>query len=146
MNEKKIKLGKLIPSYIFIIVLTAILVLPPHLFPQPLFMPFRFPHYLEMMKPFLGISWPMSFEIYHYALYILTIIGSLNVLGIIFYPRLKKITIPSSFAGIFLFSLMILFFFFKFITVNAPTAIIYGLYSVTLLIVDLLTLKVLIRE
>jgi len=109
-------------------------------------MPFRFPHYLEMMEPFLGISWPLSFEIYHYALYALAIIGSLNVLGIIFYSKFKQITIVSSLIGLFLISLMVLFFFFIFINVNASTAVIYGLYSVILLIIDALTFKAVLER
>lgn len=141
MNKKKIKLRKLMSLYVFIILLTVILVGPPHLFPLPFLMPLRFPHYLEMMGPFLGVSWPTTFEIYHYTIYILAIIGSLNAFGIIFYPRLRKTATFSSFVGIFLFSLMILFFSFKFISVNAPTAVIYGLYSVILLVADWLTFK-----
>lgn len=132
--------------YIFVLALTFILVVPPHLFPQPLFMPLRFPHYLEMMKPFLGVSWPMSFKLYHYALYSLAIIGSLNVLGIIFYPKLNRIAFVSSLSGIFLIFPMILFFFFVFLNINAPTAFIYGLYSVILLVVNLLTFKALTRQ
>lgn len=146
MNDKEIKLRKLISMYIFIIALAIILVGPPHLSPPPLFMPFRFPHYLEMMNPFLGISWPITFRIYHYTLYSLALIGSLNVLGIIFYPKFKKLAIFSSLIGIFLILLIILFFFFKFISVNVSTAIVYGLYSVVLLIVDILTFKTLIKE
>jgi len=134
-------LKKLIPLYVFVVILTAILIAPTHIFPQPYLMPFRFPHYLEMMGPFLGTSWPMTFEIYHYALYTLVIIGSLNVLGILFYPRLKQIALASSLIGLFLISLMVLFFFFIFMNVNAPTAIIYGLYSVVLLVLDILTFK-----
>ena len=105
----------------------------------------RFPHYLEMMKPFLGISWPLSFEIYHYGLYALAVIGSLNVLGI-FFPKFAKLAFFSSLIGLFLISLMILFFFFIFISVNAPTAVIYGLYLVLLLIVDLLTFNAIRRK
>lgn len=105
----------------------------------------RFPHYLEMMRPFLGFSWPVTFEIYHYVLYALTAIASLNVLGIII-PKFKKTSIISSFTGIFLISSMVLFFFFIFLNVNASTAIVYGFYSVVLLIVDLLTLKALITR
>ena len=142
MGEKKIKLRRIIPLYVLIIFLTIILVGPPHLFPQPYFMPLRFPHYLEMMPTFLEVDWPMTFEIYHYVIYSLIIIGSLNALGIIFYPKLRKITIVSSLIGLFLTSSMVLFLFFQFIKVNAPTATIYGLYSVALLIVDLLTFKI----
>ena len=143
MKSKRLENLKLL--YLFIFLINAIFVIPTHLFSPPLFMPFRFPHYLEMMKPFLGISWPVSFEIYHYALYALAIIGSLNVFGILFYPRLKNAAIFSSLIGIFLISLMVLFLFFVFIKVNPPTAIIYGFYAVLLLIVDTLTFKALIR-
>ncbi|MDO8583279.1 MAG: hypothetical protein Q7R51_02015 [bacterium] len=142
----KQNLEKLKIIYFFVFALSAFIIAPTHLFPQPLFMDFRFPHYLEMMKPFLGISWPMSFEIYHYILYVLVAIESLNVLGIIFYPKLKQIAIASSLAGLLLMSLMILFFFFIFINVNASTAIAYGFYSIILLFVDLLTLKILIKR
>ena len=128
-------------SYLFIFVSGVFIIIPTHIFPPPTFMYARFPHYLEMMKPFLGISWPMSFEIYHYIIYILVIIGSLNALGIIFYPKFKQIALASSLTGLFLMPLMILFFFFIFINVNLSTAIIYGLYSVLLLVVDILTFK-----
>lgn len=141
MDEKKIKLKRLVPFYIFIIFLTTILVTPPHIFPQPSLMQFRFPHYLEMMPTFLGASWPMTFEIYHYVLYSLAVIGTINVLGIIFYSKLRRVALTSSLIGLFLIPLMILFFFFVFINVNVSTAVIYGLYSIALLIVDWLTFK-----
>ena len=131
--------------YVFVFVLGAFIILPAHIFPPPTFMYARFPHYLEMMKPFLGISWPLSFEIYHYGLYALAVIGSLNVLGI-FFPKFAKLAFFSSLIGLFLISLMILFFFFIFISVNAPTAVIYGLYLVLLLIVDLLTFNAIRRK
>ncbi len=98
------------------------------------------------MRSFLGIGWPATFEIYHYVLYALVIIGSLNVLGILFYPRFKSVGIFSSMMGVFILSLMVLFFFFKFIGINASTAIVYGIYSLFLLIADLLTFKALIRQ
>ena len=139
MKQKFSELKALKLYYLFILILTIILVLPTHIFPIPSFMPLRFPHYLEMMKPFLGISWPATFEIYHYVLYALTIIGSLNVLGIIFYPKLRYAVLFSSLIGIFLIIPIILFLFFIFINVNASTAVIYGLYFIVLLIVDLLT-------
>lgn len=146
MNEKKIKLKKLTFLYILIIALTISLVGPPHIFPQPYFMPLRFPHYLEQMKPFLGVSWPMSFQIYHYAIYSLIIIGTINILGIFFYPKFRRIVLISSGIGVILFSLMALFFFFKFINVNASTAIAYGLYSAALLIVNSLTFRAVIKK
>jgi len=146
MTTKKQKsLKQLKFLYLFIFALGGILIAPTHLFPQPSFMAFRFPHYLEMMGAFLGVSWPMTFEIYHYVLYGLAIIGSLNALGIIFYSKFKQIALVSSLIGLFLMPLMILFFFFVFINVNPSTAIIYGLYSVVLLIVDWLTFKSLIK-
>lgn len=98
------------------------------------------------MEPFFGLTWPVTFEIYHYVLYVLSAIVSLNALGIIFYPKLKSIATFSSMIGIFLFTLMVLFFFFKFINVNASTAIIFGLYSVVLLILDWLTFKALVMK
>lgn len=94
----------------------------------------------------MGFSWPATFEIYHYILYVLAVIISLNALGIVFYPKIKKLTIFSSAIGVLIFSLMILFFFFKFMGVNAPTAITFGLYSLILLIVDLLTFRALIKR
>ena len=144
-NKKQKLLDRLKFLYLFVFVLTIILVIPPHLFSPPYLMPFRFPHYLEMMPTFLGISWPMTFEIYHYGLYTLALIGTLNLLGILFYPKLEQIALASSIIGLFLMLLMILFFFFVFISVNPLTAIIYGLYSVVLLIVDWLTFKALIK-
>jgi len=144
-NKKQKLLDRLKFFYLFIFVLTIILVAPTHFFPPPTFMYARFPHYLEMMGPFLGVSWPMSFKIYHYVLYIFAVIISLNALGILFYPKFKNVAIFSSIIGMFLFSLIILFFFFQFIKVNLSTAVVYGLYSVVLLIVDILTFKALIR-
>lgn len=132
--------------YLLIFVLGAILVAPTHIFSPPTFMYARFPHYLEMMGPFLGVSWPMTFEIYHFVLYALAIIVSLNALGIIFYPRLKNIAIASSAIGILLISLIVLFFFFVFLSVNTTTATVYGLYFILLLIVNLLTFKALTKE
>ena len=104
MRNKKLEQLKIF--YVFVFILGAIIIAPTHLFPQPFFMPFRFPYYLEKMRPFLGISWPLSFEIYHFVLYALAIIVSLNVLGILLYPRFKNVGIFSSLIGIFIFSLI----------------------------------------
>ena len=130
--------------YLLVFILGAIIIAPTHIFPQPYFMSFRFPHYLEMMPTFLGVSWPMTFGIYHYVLYALIIIASFNVLGIIFYSKFKRAAIVSSLIGLFLISSMILFFFLHFINVNKSTAVIFGLYSVVLLIIDWMTFKTLI--
>lgn len=146
MEQKHESLEQLKLLYLFTFILTAILIVPTHLFPQPYFMPFRFPHYLQMMEPFWGISWPMSFKIYHYGIYFLIITGCLNFLGIISYSKFRKTAIFSSFVGILFFSLMALFFFFVFLQVNFSTAVIYGLYSVILLITDWLTFKALTKE
>jgi len=132
--------------YLQVFLLGALIIAPTHIFPPPAFMYARFPHYLELMKPFFGLSWPVTFEIYHYVLYVLAAVVSFNALGILYYPKFKNLAIFSSTIGIFLFSLMILFFFFKFISVNVLTAITFGFYSVILLIVDLLTFKVLIKR
>ena len=144
MKSEKLENLKLL--YLFVFVLGAVFVALTHLFPQSLFMPLRFPHYLEMMGPFLGVSWPMSFEVYHYVIYALAIIGSLNILGILFYPKLRYSALFSSLIGIFLIPLIILFFFFIFIRVNASTSVIYGLYFIVLLIVDMLTFKALLKK
>lgn len=145
MKQKNKILEQLKISYLLVFVLGALIIAPTHVFPPPTFMYARFPHYLEIMGSFLGVSWPMTFEIYHYVLYALAIIGSLNILGIIF-PKFKKAALASSFIGLFLISLMVLFFFFVFLEVNASTAITYGFYSVVLLTVNLLTFKALITE
>ena len=142
MKEKNKALEQLKLFYLLVFILGAIIIIPTHIFSIPTFMYARFPHYLEMMGPFLGVSWPTTFEIYHYVIYSLAIIGSLNVLGIIF-PKFKQIAITSSSIGIALISLMVLFFFFKFTSVNLSTAIVYGFYSVILLIVDIQTFKTL---
>ncbi|MBI2613620.1 MAG: hypothetical protein HYW62_02515 [Candidatus Levybacteria bacterium] len=131
--------------YLFIFILGAILIIPTHIFPQPYFMPFRFPHYLEMMGSFSGVSWPVTFEIYHLTLLVIGIIGVINILGLIF-PNMRTLAKLSSLIGLFLFSLMVLFFFFVFINVNISTAIIYGFYSIVLLIADILTFKALIKR
>src|SRR3989344_3324513 len=124
MKQKNKKLEQLKFFYLSVLILGALIIAPTHIFPPPNFMYARFPHYLELMKPFFGFSWPLTFEIYHYALYVLAIIESLNVLGIIFYPKFKQIALASSLIGLFLISLIALFFFFKFISVNALTAIV----------------------
>lgn len=146
IHKKQKRLEQLKFLYLFIFIVSTILVVPAHLFPPPYFMPLRFPHYLEMMGSFFGVSWPMSFEIYHYALYALVIIASLNALGILLYPKLRYAALFSSLFGIFLIPPMTLFFFFVFIKVNALTAIIYGKYCVILLIADILTFKTLLRK
>lgn len=146
MVEKKHKqIEQLKFFYLLVFVLGALIIVPTHIFPPPTFMYARFPHYLEMMKPFLGISWPMTFEIYHWIILIIGVIGVINVLGLVF-GNMKSLAKLSSFLGLFLFSLIILFFFFVFLKVNAPTAIIYGQYCVVLLIVDILTFKALLRK
>lgn len=144
ITKKQKSLTPLKVLHLFIFILGAMLVTPTHIFSQPHFMPLRFPHYLEMMEPFLRISWPLTFEIYHYVLLALAIILSINVLGIFFYPKFKQMAIASSLAGLFLISSLVLFFFFVFIHVNTSTAIIYGIYCVVLLIVNFLTFKTLI--
>lgn len=144
MKEKNKTFEQLKKLYLFVFVLGAVIIAPTHLFPSPTFMYARFPHYLETMGPFLGVSWPATFEIYHYGLYALAIIGILNVLGIIFYPKFKQTTLVSSLMGLFLMILIVLFFFFVFVNINVPTALTYGLYSVVLLIVDFLTFKALV--
>lgn len=146
IDRKQKILNKIKLIYLGIIFLTFILVGPPHLFAQPHFMPLRFPHYLETMPLFLGISWPISFEIYHYVLYSVITIGIFNILGILYYPKFKRLSFISSLIGLFLIPFMILFFFFIFVNVNASTAVIYGLYSVILLIVDWLTFKFLTKK
>jgi uncharacterized membrane protein YkgB len=93
------------------------------------------------MGPFLGITWPESFELYHRILYLLGIIISLNGIGILAFPRLKKVTVFSSLAGMLVFLFMILFFFFKFINVNVPDAVVLGIYSIILLITEVLIFK-----
>ena|SRR3989344_5749407 len=146
MKQKTSQLKTLKLYYLFIIILTIILVLPTHIFPSPSFMPLRFPHYLEVMKPFLGISWPATFQIYHLVLLILAVIGSLNVLGIVFYPQWRLIAQISSFVGIFFLTLMSLFFLFLFINVNPLTSFIYGFYCIVLLVVDVLTFKAIAKK
>ena len=142
MKQKPNQLKTLKLCYLFILLLTIIFVGLTHLFPIPYFMPFRFPHYLERMKPLSGISWPMTFEIYHYTLIIISLIFSFNILGLTF-SKWREMAIFSSATGIPIFSAMILFFFFLFTQVNPPTAIIYGIYSLLLFIVNLSTLSIL---
>lgn len=141
---RQLKLLKL--YYVFILILTIILVLPTHVSPIPSFMPLRFPHYLEMMEPFLGISWPATFEIYHLVILILAIIGSINILGIVFYPNWRLMTRISSLVGFFVTLVMVLFFLFFFMGLNPPTALIYGFYSITLLTVNILTFNAVTRR
>lgn len=146
MKKKNKIFEKIKILYILVFALGTIIIAPTHIFPSPTFMYARFPHYLELMEPFFGFSWPATFEIYHYILYVLAIIVTVNASGVLFYPRFKNVTIFSLIIGAFLFSLIILFFFFRFININAPTAIAYGFYSVSLLTVDLLTLKAFVKQ
>lgn len=127
--------------YLFVIALGALIITPTHIFPQPAFMYARFPYYLKKMGPFLGITWPATFKIYHYMLYLLSIVIILNGIGILFYPKFKKSAILSTAIGIFLFLLTASFFFLKFIYVNIATAITFGFYSVVLLVMELLIFK-----
>lgn len=145
MKQKNKKLEQLKSFYLFVFILGALIIVPTHIFPQPAFMYARFPHYLEMMGPFMEVSWPMTFEIYHYVIYAFIIIGSLNVLGVV-YSKFKHVAIASSLVGLLLMSLIVVFFFFVFINVNAATAFIYGIYSMALLIVNILTFKILLRR
>ena len=141
MNKKNRIIERLKVIYLLVLALGAAIIAPTHIFPQPYFMYARFPHYLEKMGPFLGITWPESFELYHRILYLLGITISLNGIGILAFPKLKKVTVFSSLAGMLIFLLMILFFFFKFITVNAPNSIVLGIYSIILLIMEVLIFK-----
>ncbi len=145
MKQKDKTLKQLKLFYLLLFALGAVIIVPTHLSAPPTFMYARFPHYLEMMKPFLGFSWPETFKLYHYVIYALAIIGSLNILGIIL-PKFKEIALFSSLIGMFLIGAIVLFLFLLFINVNAPVAITYGLYFVVLLIVDSLTLKALITR
>lgn len=145
MKQKQKLLEKLKLYYVLVFILGALIIAPTHIFPQPYFMYARFPHYLETMGPFFGLKWTMTFEIYHYALYVLGATICLNALGVLFYPKLNKITIATSVLGIIMFSLMILFFFVKFIEVNFYTAIAFGLYSMVLLFLSLFTFRALTK-
>lgn len=144
MVHKK-QLEKLKILYLLTFALGALIIIPTHIFPPPTFMYARFPHYLEKMPVFLGVSWPVTFEIYHWTLLIIGTIGVINILGLVF-SNMKSIAKISSLIGLFLFPLMILFFFFIFISINVLTAVIYGFYSVALLIMNWLTFKALITR
>lgn len=146
MKQKNKKLEQLKFFYLSAFILGFLIIAPTHIFPPPTFMYARFPRYLEMMRSFLGFSWPATFEIYHYALYALAIIGALNVMGIIFYPMLRRIAAASSLTGVIFTSLIVLFFFLQFINVNVLTAVIYGSYFTVLLIANILTFKILIKK
>lgn len=146
MKQENKRMKQLKLFYLFTFILGGLIVAPTHIFQPPTFMYARFPHYLEKMGPFLGVSWPLTFEIYHYVLYMLAIVGSINVAGILFYPKFKKTAIASSLTGIILTAVMSLFLFFPFMKVNISTSITYGSYSVILLMVNLLTFKALAIE
>jgi len=141
MNKKNRIIERLKIIYLLALALGAAIIAPTHIFPQPYFMYARFPHYLEKMGPFLGITWPESFELYHRILYLLGITISLNGIGILSFPKLRKVTIFSSLAGMLIFFLMILFFFFKFINVNISDAVVLGIYSIILLTMEALIFK-----
>lgn len=146
LQIKNKDLKQLAYYYLAIVILSVILIAPTHIFSPPLFMPLRFPYYLEKMQPFLGVAWPATFKIYHYVLYILSIVGVFNILGVFYYPKFKRIAIFSCWIGVFLLSAIFLFFLFVFIKINLSTSIIYGFYSLILLLIDKLTLKVLFKK
>jgi hypothetical protein len=146
MNKNNKALEHLKIFYVAVFALSALLIAPTHIFPKPYFMYARFPTYLMTMKPFFGINWPQTFELYHIVLYILCLVGALNAFGVLIYPKLKKLTAFSATIGIILTSLMILFFFLKFIGVNILNAVILGIYSIILLILNISTLKAAIRK
>ena len=145
MKQKQKLFEKIKLYYVLVFALGALIIAPTHIFPQPYFMYARFPHYLETMRPFLGLKWPTTFEIYHYVLYMSGITICVNALGVLFYPKLSKIAIATSVLGIIIFSSMILFFFTVFVSVNLYTAITFGLYSVVLLTLSLFTFKALTK-
>ena len=146
MKNRNTKLKQLKLLYIIIFITTIILVAPTHLFPPPTFMYARFPHYLEMMGTFLGISWPLTFDIYHLVLIILSIIVSFNILGIFFYPKLRLTAQISSFLGLILLTLIFLFFFFVFMRVDANLSLVYSFYALLLLFVDALTFSLFTKK
>lgn len=128
--------------YVLLLSLGTFIIAPTHIFPPPAFMYARFPTYLKTMGPFFGLHWPVTFEIYHYVLYILGIVIALNGIGILILPRFRKITNIVSIIGVILFSLIIIFFFFIFTKVNTLTAVIFGLYSAILLLMEILIFKI----
>jgi hypothetical protein len=144
MNKNCQESNLLRKLYLFVSLQGVLIIAPTHIFPQPYFMYARFPHYLEMMEPVFGASWPLTFDVYHYILLALAVIFSINILAITFQPRLRNPAIISSSIGLVLISIIVFFFFFVFTKVNLPTAIVYGLYSTVLLVVDFLTLKALL--
>ncbi|MBI2028494.1 MAG: hypothetical protein HYT07_02680 [Candidatus Levybacteria bacterium] len=145
MGYIKLNINILRFLYLFILIFTIVLVTPPHVFPPPNFMFLRFPTHLESMGSFLSVSWPITFEIYHLGLVVLTLIISINALGLTFL-RIRPIAKISSFLGLFLITAIFLFFLFPFMKVNASTAIIYSIYFLFLLIVDLSTFLALIKK
>ncbi|MDP2637878.1 MAG: hypothetical protein Q8P26_02360 [Candidatus Levybacteria bacterium] len=146
MKQKRKRMEQIKLFYLFIFIIGALIIVPTHIFQPPTFMYARFPHYLEMMGPFFGVNWPLTFEIYHYVLYLLAIVGSINVAGILFYPKFKKTAIASSLTGVILTAIMSLFLFFPFMKVDIPTSVTYGSYSVILWAVNLLTFRTLTAE
>lgn len=125
--------------YLFIFVLTVVLVAPPHVLTAPHFMYLRFPTYLEQMPPFLGFPWPLTFKIYHLVAVVLAIIGAINILGIMPYPKFNKLARLSSLAGFILSLLIVLFFLFIFMKVNIQISLIYTFYFLMFSAVNLST-------
>lgn len=145
MKQKNKTIEKLKLYYALAFILGALTIAPTHIFPEPYFMYARFPHFLEQMSPIFGIGWPMTFEIYHYCLYVLGPIIALNALGILIYPKFKKLFSIISFFGTILLFLVVIFLFFKFTTVNLSTAIILGTYSIVLLFITYKTFKFVVK-
>ena len=137
MTDKKQKKFKFLCLLYFALFITiGIPVALTHAFSPPSFDALRIPAYLRDLR----FPWPLSFDIYHLIIVTLSLIGSINILGITFYPRWKSIAKISSFFGSFLL-LSILVFFASSLTMraNIQTALIYGSYVLFFLIVDLLT-------
>lgn len=146
MKQKNIFLDRLKLYYVLTLGLGTFLISPTHIFPPPYFMYARFPTYLKTMESLFGLHWPMTFEIYHYVLYVLGIVIALNGIGILLLPKHKKITNLVSIIGGILFLLIMMFFFFIFTKVNFLTAFIFGLYSAILLFMELLIFKASVNQ
>ncbi len=117
------------------------------IFHSPKFSVLKIPTYLKEVGPLIGISWPLSFDIYHGFLLVLAIIGSVNLYGINhIYKNQWRITAKfSSFIGLFVTWFMFVFFLYPLIlkytltSESSKTALAYCVLGFIFLITNALT-------
>ena len=121
-----------------------------HTVPAPALAVLRIPTNLREIGPSLGLTWPMSLEVYHVFLLLFFIVVILNGIGLyrLHIPKWQTICKLSSFLGLLLIWSIFIFFMLPLIlesnfeTKNLQTSLIYALLSFAFFIVDILTFAV----